>query len=160
MPILFYGMENLELIKTNVNQIERIENNILRSIYNLPKKCRTTNLKLINNITNTFVRLKYIQINFFERLLSNSYTKILIKELLQINNQNDYISKIINILDEVKCVENTNIIEKCNLYKYSADMALKASKRNNSDLNELYTLFNSNGNSDSFYNLLRYDRDN
>ena len=75
MPVLYYGSENLDLKKTNINKLERLENNLIRSIYNLPKRSKMTNLKRVINIDSTTSRMKRMHVEFFERLLSNSYTQ-------------------------------------------------------------------------------------
>ncbi|CAF0762553.1 unnamed protein product [Brachionus calyciflorus] len=58
------------------------------------------NLKLVINLNDTTKRLKCIQIEFFLRLLSNEYTKAIIKDLLSINSGGDYIRDFLTILNE------------------------------------------------------------
>ncbi|CAF0714237.1 unnamed protein product [Brachionus calyciflorus] len=101
IPALFYGCEVIHFKKTVVNNIERHENNLIRNIYGMPKRCKMTNLKLINNLCITTSRIKRIQGDFFERLLENNYTKQIVKELLICSPKGNYVYDMIDLLNEV-----------------------------------------------------------
>ena len=104
-------------------------------------------------------RLKCIQVNFFERLLKNRYTQGIVKELLTLEQEDDYIKCILDILAEIECDPNYDILKKCNYYKYTLEMEHKANKKDNIVLKELYLIFNErNGDSKCLFNLLRYDK--
>ncbi|RNA02490.1 hypothetical protein BpHYR1_029649 [Brachionus plicatilis] len=102
---------------------------MLRSIYNIPKRCRMSNLKLINNLVGTTSRLKQIQVDFFERILKNGYTRNIIKQLLVENQDGDYISKILAILNEIDNVTDKEMSEKCKTYRAVHEMEHKTSKK-------------------------------
>ncbi|CAF1011374.1 unnamed protein product, partial [Brachionus calyciflorus] len=110
MPVLYFGLENINLTIKNIKTVQKAENNLLRYTFYIPKRCRISNLKLANNLNNTGSKLKSIQIEFFERLMNNKYTKSIIKDLLLDTNDTDYISKILNILAEIECADNIDLI--------------------------------------------------
>ena len=160
MPVLFYGMEIIDLTKTNMKIIKRFESNLIRTIYGIPKRCRTSNLRLAINIMDTIMKLKQIQIEFFERLIENSYTREILKELLKIPDDNDYISYITSILDEIEHESELSITEKCKYYKYVIRLEVETSKKNNSVLEEIRQVFGKfNGCSSKLYEILKYNRE-
>ncbi|RNA00895.1 hypothetical protein BpHYR1_010221 [Brachionus plicatilis] len=133
---------------------------MLRSIYNIPKRCRMSNLKLINNLVGTTSRLKQIEVDFFERILRNGYTRNIIKQLLVENQDGDYISKILAILNEIDNLTDKEMSEKCRTYRVVHEMEHKTSKKNNVVFNELNNIFKKhNGNNQLIFNLLRYDNE-
>ena len=101
MPVLYYGLETIKLSKKNLNSIKVFESKIIKSIYGIPKTCRTTNLILIKNINDMVTKLKVMYIEFFERLLANNFTKELFNELLLNNSHNNYLNSELNILNEM-----------------------------------------------------------
>ncbi|CAF1085776.1 unnamed protein product, partial [Brachionus calyciflorus] len=128
MPILLYGMETIELTKKKINIINQIENNLMRSMYFIPKRCRVSNLKLINNLMGMPNKLKLVQIEFFERLIANEFTKQLIIMQLGEESQTDYISDIFKILDELDYPREFDIASKCKYYKWFIEMEHKTNK--------------------------------
>ncbi|CAF1009096.1 unnamed protein product [Brachionus calyciflorus] len=158
MPVLFYGFENINITRSNVNNIKRFESKIICSIYNIPSRCRTSNLRLINNINSTENRLKLIQIEFFGRLLENQYTKDVLKEALKSGDDNDYFSRLSRILNEIDCEMDVSLIERCNYYKYISNLEYETSKKNNKILEQIREIFTKdNGSSGKLYDLLRFD---
>ncbi|CAF1117913.1 unnamed protein product, partial [Brachionus calyciflorus] len=141
MPVLFYGAETIKLTRPKIISLKKIEGKIMRSIYGLPKSCRTLNLKLIKNLNDTSKRLKLIQINFFERLLKNEYTSEVINDLLQNNVERDYIECINEILSEVTYEREIGIIEKCKYFRYVQNLEFETIKQNNQFLNNLKEIF-------------------
>ncbi|RNA38994.1 hypothetical protein BpHYR1_041672 [Brachionus plicatilis] len=113
LPVLMYGMETICLTKTNKKEVTRLENNLLKYVYYVPKRCRTTNLRLINNVKKTHIRLKQMHIEFFERLLENEFTKSIIKELLNVENDKDYVSNTLDLLNEIEYESSMDLIDKC-----------------------------------------------
>ncbi|CAF0930523.1 unnamed protein product [Brachionus calyciflorus] len=95
MPVLHYGLENINLTSKNMKTIQKEENNLLRYTYFIPKRCRTSNLKLAINIKNTSLKLKSTHIEFFVRLLNNKFTQSIIKEMLLEGDNNDYVEQIL-----------------------------------------------------------------
>ncbi|RNA06008.1 hypothetical protein BpHYR1_053727 [Brachionus plicatilis] len=43
VQVLIYGFKRLSINKTDINLIERVENSILRTVYNIPNRCKTSN---------------------------------------------------------------------------------------------------------------------
>jgi hypothetical protein len=119
-----------------------MENNMLRYSYYIPKSCRTTNLKLINNMNKTSARLKQAHIKFFKRLLDNTYTKSIIKGLLKEANDKDYINDILDLLNEIDYESSIDLTQKCKHYEYVSELELRTMKINNKGLDELQELFN------------------
>ena len=157
--MLYYGSETINLTKQQINTIVRFENNLIRNIYGLPKWCRTKNLKLINNVQTGASKLKVIQIEFFERILSNNYTNQIIKDILTEYTDHDYINQILKILDEFTYYQDLNILDRCKHYKYINTVDHQTAIRNNPVLDELRTVFKKwNGDKQRLYELLRYDR--
>ena len=157
MPVLYYGMETIKLSKTNLNLIKVFESKIIRSIYGIPKICRTTNLRLINNINDTITKLKVMHIEFLERLLANTFTKDLFKDLLLSNKNEDYVSSVLNVLNEVDLEEDWSLIEK--YYKYVSSLEFETNKKNNLTLIQLRDIFDKDhGNSVKLYEILRFDK--
>ncbi|CAF0778861.1 unnamed protein product [Brachionus calyciflorus] len=156
MPVLTYGFEVLQLKKTVINDIERYENNLIRNIYGIPKRCKMTNLKLINNLSITNNRIKRTQVDFFVRLLENDYTKKIIKELLSYSSNGNYVNGILDLLNN----ENLDIVQKCKAYNYFLDEEHKTNRKNNIVYDNLRKIFTeNNGNSQHIYNLLRFDNE-
>lgn len=159
MPVLYYGLETIKPTKTNLNLIKRFESKIIRSIYGIRRTCRTTNLRLKNNLNDTVIKLRIIQIDFLERLLINDFTKELFKGLLLKEAQEDYVSNVLNILNELYYKENLSLIDKCKYYKYVSNLEFETVRKNNTTLEQLRVIFGqNNGNSAKLYKLLRFDK--
>lgn len=158
MPVLLYSIETIKLTRTNINLIKNIEGKIIRSIYGIPGRCRTMTLKLINNLDETSKRIKLSHVTFFERLLKNQLTRELIKEVLQNQTEKDYITNLINILDEMAYDNEMGITEKCNYFKYATNLEFETCKKNNSVLGKLQEIFDqNNGECTKIFQLLRFD---
>ncbi|CAF1078708.1 unnamed protein product [Brachionus calyciflorus] len=138
MPVLYYGAENIELNTKNINDITRFEKKMIRSIYNISKRCKMSNL----------------------RLLSNSYTNDMVIEILVLKQDGDYITDIIKILNDLEIDENLSILHRCKVFKHIQDTEHRTAKKSNIILNELQKIFNeNNSSSDKISELLRYDNE-
>lgn len=158
MPVLFYGLENIKLTVKNIKTIQKAGNNLLRYIFFIPKRCRTSVLRLAINIKKTSDKLKYHQIEFFERLLKNQFTKSLITEMLRERGNIDYIDRTLSILNEITYGDSFEIIDKCQYFKYSVDLEFETSKKNNMLLTQVLKIFNRNkDHSEQLFKALRYD---
>jgi hypothetical protein len=146
LPSLLYGNETISLTNANIKTIEKSENNLIRSVYCIPKRCRTTNLKLANNLPKMSKRLKYARIEFFLRLTRNEYTSSVMKALANENCDEDFIGEIQDILNEAEYSQDTDIITQCNRFKQYQDMEHVANKKNNNTLQKIHEIFKeSNG---------------
>ncbi|CAF0708862.1 unnamed protein product [Brachionus calyciflorus] len=159
IPILTYGLETCSMNKTRINELERVENKIIRSIYSLPKGCRLSSLRLINNIDRLTNRLKISQIEFFQRLLKNEFTANIIRNLLSAGGEGDYMTKILEILDQIDYPIEEDVKSKCKYYTFFMNTEHNANKKNNNELMELQNIFKlRNGDKQLIFELLRYDK--
>ncbi|RNA05443.1 hypothetical protein BpHYR1_046529 [Brachionus plicatilis] len=83
-----------------------------------------------------------MQIEFFERLLENEFTKSIIKELLNVENDKDYISNTLDLLNEIEFESSMDLIDKCKYYGYVTELEFETSKKNNTVFEELKKVFN------------------
>jgi hypothetical protein len=108
----------------------------------------------------TYNKVKIKQIEFFERLVANTYTNRIIKELLT-EDQSEYITQLLSTLEEANYETDLDVIDKCKMYKYIARKEHEAKKKNNHVLNKLKELFSEqNGGQRDLYELLKVDYGN
>ncbi|RNA40684.1 hypothetical protein BpHYR1_034653, partial [Brachionus plicatilis] len=69
------------------------------------------------------------------------YTKNIIIELLKINQNDDYISNTLKILNEIELNQNTDITIKCKYYRHKIDIEHETNKKDNPVLTELHKIF-------------------
>ncbi|RNA16092.1 hypothetical protein BpHYR1_020053 [Brachionus plicatilis] len=98
-PTLYYGMENVYLHKYKLNQIKRLDGNILKKIFMVPTRCRSTSLKLALNITPVNEHIALIKLEFYRRLMKNRYTNLIIEETKSITLEKDLKSEIFKLLE-------------------------------------------------------------
>ena len=79
--VLFYGLENLDLNKTERDGIQRLESNLIKMCIGINKYCYS-HLLLALNIDSLQARLIINKCNFFIRLNKNSYTRKHLNSLL------------------------------------------------------------------------------
>jgi hypothetical protein len=83
-PTLLFGIENLNL---NINQTDRItkfENALIKKSLQFAPFHHTDHLLDALKLNNMDEKLHVIRLSFFLRLLNNSFTRELIKELLKV----------------------------------------------------------------------------
>ena len=100
-PVLFYGIENVYIQKTVVNKLKRIDGNIIKRLLNIPVRCKTSSLLCALNITPVEYMIKQAKLDFFLRIMENEYTKKIIENTLSLPTQNDLISEIMMIVDQL-----------------------------------------------------------
>lgn len=100
-PILYYGIENLKISKTQTQKLQTAEGNLIKKIMNLPKQSHTT--KLINTlyIEPTTEKIKTIKASFLLRLLDNKLTReIILHKMNETHNENcSFVSEIKNTIN-------------------------------------------------------------
>jgi hypothetical protein len=82
-PILYYGVENLKLIKNDEKKIQSTEATLIKYALNLSKTSRTTKLILAMNLEPAAHRIQQIKLNFFKRILKNQFTAELTEKLIE-----------------------------------------------------------------------------
>lgn len=97
-PVLLYGMENLNLNKTQLNEIKRIEGNTIKRLIGIPNRCHSTELLIALNIDTTSNYLKSSKLNFLLRICSNEYTLEILKEMHNIAETVSYFSEIRDLM--------------------------------------------------------------
>ena len=70
-PVLMYGLENVFLSQKLLNEIKRTEGNLIKTMLNIPTRCRTTSLIAALNITPSEMYMVYLKLEFYERLVNN-----------------------------------------------------------------------------------------
>ena len=90
IPILLYGTEIWTLSKVELNMLERVHRNILRTIQGLPTRCRSTFLSCMlgsNNIESMSFQRKLNFVNSIITLDNNSLPKSFLSKRLRIHWQ-------------------------------------------------------------------------
>ena len=77
-PVLMYGMESIDLKKTEINEMRRTEGNIVKKLIGIPSRCRTTSFLLSLNIEDTRTFLENQKVEFIIRQIENKCTKNLL----------------------------------------------------------------------------------
>jgi exonuclease III len=109
-PVLYYGLENINLNQTEKGRLQRIESNLIKMCIGISKYCHSTQLLLALNIESAQSRLIINKCNSFIRLVRNNYTKKHLKSQISMLRKEDYPEK-------TKCTIN-----------YVRDMLLESSR--------------------------------
>lgn len=131
-PILYYGIENVFINKSKLNQIKRIDGNILKIMMMVPTRCRTTSLQLALNITPAHDHLIQIKLDFYMNLINNPFTKSVLEQTSTIKLEEDLkteISKIVDAFDDETMSSQTGLPEKIEIAKYIIKANLDADKK-------------------------------
>ena len=127
-PILFYGIENMNLSQQDLKQIQTTESTLIKYALNLYKTVKSKNLLKAINLELVEDRVKELKMNFFLRLMKNDTVKnvinILIDEFVQTENKKlvkKSILKEISVFTE-QTIPNKNtftkiVLEKVKIYK-------------------------------------------
>lgn len=99
-PILYYGIENIYLNKTEKNKIKRIEGNLIKMLIGIPSRCRTTNLIKTLKIEPTEWRIETLKCGFFNRLQNNNYTKMILDSVKNLSITGDITREISELRDK------------------------------------------------------------
>ena len=92
-PIIYYGLENLHLTKTELRKIQTMEAIMVKSMIGYKKRTRTTNLLHAIGIEPVARKYKIMRLNFMKRLLGNEYTFKIVKTIERENENNKYVKE-------------------------------------------------------------------
>lgn len=79
--MLLYGIESLSLSNYVIKNLQTTEANIIKSLFGIGKKKRTTDLLKELRVDKMADRIKKLKFSFFGRLYENKYTKELLEQL-------------------------------------------------------------------------------
>jgi hypothetical protein len=159
-PVLFYGLENFFLTKRDRLRIKRIEGNIVKTILNIPNRCRTSNLFYALKIEPTSQRIDILKTEFYKNLLKNQYTRKVIDSCKRLELKNDICNEMETILQNEALDPLLDQIEQCESFKLIAKAEINANTKNNPTVTELHQIFNSKKREeipDKITQLIRFD---
>ena len=81
-PILYYGMENMVLNKTEAKTIQSLEGILVKRMLNVGKTSRTSQLLRAIKIEPAADKIDVIKLSFYARLVDNQYTKQIILRII------------------------------------------------------------------------------
>lgn len=160
-PVLYYGIENFCLNKIEKLAIKRIEGNIIKNIFSIPKRCKSSELFSALKIDPTYTRLNVLKCDFFERLYTNAYTKKII-DYLELNQFDCFLIEIDRIRELVDNHFTSDLkrIDVCGMYKYIAQVEKKAKFNQDPKVAAILDVFkrkNSEETPKLLYNLLKFE---
>jgi hypothetical protein len=80
-PVLYYGLETLTLNKTEKAKIKKTEAAIIKHMLGLRKQAKSTELLFAAGLELSEQRLNKFKCNFYDRLLKNNYTNMVIESI-------------------------------------------------------------------------------
>lgn len=107
-PVLYYGLESLQLTQEETSQLKKIEGNIVKRLLGISKKCRTTPIYSALRIESTNESIYKAQYKFLLRAIENDFIRQFIDELLEVKSGSGLISdmlKRMGINESVKVEE-------------------------------------------------------
>ena len=107
-PVLMYGLENLKLNKTQLNELRRMEGKTIKRLIGIPNRCHSAELLIALNIESTNNCLKASKLGFLLRICSNEYTTEIFKEMTDIAGNESYFSELRDLME---LDESVNTIE-------------------------------------------------
>jgi len=93
-PLLYYGLEALDLNKSEINDIKKCESSIVKQLMGISKYCHTEELFSALSIETTEESIYKHKLRFLQRLENNSYTNQFITELRMLNNTTGSLTRI------------------------------------------------------------------
>ncbi len=158
--ILNYGIENTSLTKTEINKINKAENNIIRKSLNLHKLCHMSDIRKALYINDTKINITLAKLRFFIQLYENSTTNIFLQN--QINNlRNNYLKRktfINDIIEELRLnireVEITELLRIVYIKRKRIEDEIKNSFKEDRVSNIRHLLNNRNKENDELLNIL------
>lgn len=87
-----YGCENLLLIENDTKEFIKIEQNIVRRMVGIQKRCQTKSLFRTLSIKSTRTQLVKLKLCLYSKLLCNSFTNSLLTQLKVNNIKNSFIN--------------------------------------------------------------------
>ena len=145
-----------------MNEVKRVEGNIIKRLLGVPKRCKTTAIFLSLNIMPTKLFLENQKTEFYERFITNVFTKNLIIELANYQNDRDFITEGINITDKIEGLnlEGLSLLNKCKLInEINLDQFTYERKSNitSKKLKEVYEIKDKSKIVSQMFELCRYD---
>ena len=101
-----YGLNTLHLNETQLNQIKRIEGNLIKHIIGISTKSKSTGLLSALKIDLTIDNIKKQKLNSFLRLINNEYIKEFIIQLYDLKT-----TSFVTDIQELTFKSDTNINE-------------------------------------------------
>lgn len=119
-PVLYYGLESLSLTVTEKKNLQKVESNILKSLFSLKRRSRTGDFLNAIRIDKTDDRINKIKISYFVRLYENKLTRTLLTETIQEPKRPYKTNCIVNEIKEIIGSHSQNleqIYEQCKTQK-------------------------------------------
>ncbi|CAF1141698.1 unnamed protein product [Brachionus calyciflorus] len=120
-------------------QVRVVEGNLVKSIFGLCNRCKTTPLFHALNIAHTLMRPKELRIEFFKRALCNEYTRYLCLNIKSKGSICCDIRELINLKEETL----SGIVESCKLEELLMRDEIRSEKENNPYIKSVKEIFNS-----------------
>ncbi|CAF0943225.1 unnamed protein product [Brachionus calyciflorus] len=152
-PVLWYGVESIYMKQSDILLLKRLEGNIVKTILGIHTRCKTTDLFTALNIDSTRDRLTVTKIDFYSRVIQNSYTKELLFFMETISEAKDLVNEIYELIDVLSMDVDLNLAEACQVYK------LNSGKKNvssvvNGNVETLRSIFNMKNETDMVKNII------
>ena len=129
-PLLYYGIESLDINKGDLNEIGKCESSIVKQMIGISKYCHTTDLFSALNINTAEESLYISKFKFIQRMERNEYTKQFMEELREVNTTTGSLSRVVKYMGLEQTSNNTyisiNILD-------NIDEKLESIKQNMSD---------------------------
>jgi hypothetical protein len=103
-------------------------------------------------------KLKMMQIEFFERLWNNNYTKEIVKEIFLEEKDNSYIDSLLKTLNETEYTQGLDFLDRCKHYKFPKRLEFETNKKKPKVVKLKEIFKKHNGKRTKLYEALRYDR--
>ena len=133
-PVLYYGLETLQLNVTQIKTIQTLESKLLKSAFRISKYSKSTRLMRACRIEMTKERIAILKIKFLKRLKMNTLTNRIIGELLMNDekckrDEKSFLGEIIktlNLNDKIEEItEIDDIIVEGEFYKEELDCRIE-----------------------------------
>ena len=91
-PILIYGLDVISLTTTQINDLNTVENNMIKSMLGISICCHHTELLYAVGVKNFELILRINKLNLVSRLLKNEYTSQLLVERIKQDHRNNLVN--------------------------------------------------------------------
>ena len=125
-PLLYYGIESLDINKGYLNEIRKCESSIVKQLIGISKYCHTTDLFSALNINTAEESLYISKFKFIQRMERNEYTKQFMEELREVNTTTGSLSRVVKYMGLKQTSSSINILD-------NIDEKLESIKQNMSD---------------------------
>ena len=93
-PLLYYGLEALDLNKSEINEIKKCESSIVKKLMGISKYCHTEELFSALLLETTEESVYKHKLKFLQRLENNLYTNQFMVELRECNSTSGSLTRI------------------------------------------------------------------